>query len=367
MTYTIFMHLKYHIPGFLIQLATCLTLVCLSLIGLLTVLADAIPTSLIAHIYETGNEFVGFDDILYVMDIRVGLTAKVTEQTERTGMQGLSWSPDGTRLAFGGGNGQPYIWELHDGTLHSIGSPNIGTWIVDWSPIGGTILEIIHQDNVQLGQYNDNLFLFNLNDSSATRLTFFKDAFIGDADWSPDGRFIVFSAAIQNDSEIYRVDPDGSHLQQLTDTPRDNLSPVISPDGKRIVYVSGWLDSDGGLYIMNSDGGEQRRLTSTQDNVYPYRPVWSPDGVHILFASTRSRTPSSMQVNIIDAEGREMQQLANDDRGSIPLCWLDKAYILYEITDVNGAELYTLDLDANITRHLVRTRQFYAVTTACQP
>lgn len=64
----------------------------------------------------------------------------------------------------------------------------------------------------------------------------------------------------------------------------DNVSwlryPSISPDGKSVVFSYG-----GDLYIVGSDGGEARKLTSHQ--AYDYAPVWSPDGKTIAFASDR--------------------------------------------------------------------------------
>ena len=56
--------------------------------------------------------------------------------------------------------------------------------------------------------------------------------------------------------------------------------PSISPDGKSVVFSYG-----GDLYIVASEGGEARKLTSHQ--AYDYAPVWSPDGKTIVFASDR--------------------------------------------------------------------------------
>ena len=56
--------------------------------------------------------------------------------------------------------------------------------------------------------------------------------------------------------------------------------PSISPDGKSVVFSYG-----GDLYIVASEGGEARKLTSHQ--AYDYSPIWSPDGKMIAFASDR--------------------------------------------------------------------------------
>ena len=56
--------------------------------------------------------------------------------------------------------------------------------------------------------------------------------------------------------------------------------PSISPDGKSVVFSYG-----GNLYIVDSQGGEAKQITSHP--AYDYAPVWSPDGKTIAFASDR--------------------------------------------------------------------------------
>lgn len=56
--------------------------------------------------------------------------------------------------------------------------------------------------------------------------------------------------------------------------------PSISPDGKSVAFSYG-----GNLYIVSSEGGEARQLTSHP--AHDYAPVWSPDGKTVAFASDR--------------------------------------------------------------------------------
>ncbi len=56
--------------------------------------------------------------------------------------------------------------------------------------------------------------------------------------------------------------------------------PAWSPDGKKIVYVTG-SDNNYSIWVMNANGGNQVKLTS---GTVPYRtPRWSPDGSKIVF------------------------------------------------------------------------------------
>ena len=60
----------------------------------------------------------------------------------------------------------------------------------------------------------------------------------------------------------------------------DNTNPAVSPDGKRIAFVS---DRDGNenIYVMDADGSHIVQLTKTTDKKGP--PVWSPNGKTLRF------------------------------------------------------------------------------------
>lgn len=128
----------------------------------------------------------------------------------------------------------------------------------------------------------------------------------------PKGK-IVFSSGIDGDDEIYTMNIDGTHLKQLTknsattvDTATDD-EPSLSPDGKKVVFVSSRQGQDSELiygyrgkvigagssktgtsdiYIMDSDGANQIPLTYQGLNSNPF---FSPDGKNIIFTASRSR------------------------------------------------------------------------------
>jgi hypothetical protein len=89
-----------------------------------------------------------------------------------------------------------------------------------------------------------------------------------------------------NRPHIYAVNADGTGLTRLTGGATADADPALSPDGKRIAYVSAEGKSDRtDLFLMDPDGKGRRRLTRLKSS-YVFGPAWSPDGKRIAFTVT---------------------------------------------------------------------------------
>jgi TolB protein len=95
---------------------------------------------------------------------------------------------------------------------------------------------------------------------------------------------------IQNAGEIYMMNPDGSEPQRITENEVQDSFPVLSPDGKKIVFDSNRLRTESepinmvDLFVMASDGTEQTHLTRGSS------ASWAPDGKSITFHASASGT-----------------------------------------------------------------------------
>ena len=111
---------------------------------------------------------------------------------------------------------------------------------------------------------------------------------ISDIHVSPDGRSVIYAlttsdlARAKRVSHIWTMGVDGQGARQLTNGEKGESSPVLSPDGKWILFVS---SKDGGpqLYVMPVTGGEAKKITKISTGVSD--PLWSPDGKWIAFSS----------------------------------------------------------------------------------
>ena len=131
---------------------------------------------------------------------------------------------------------------------------------------------------------------------------------------------IVFSSDRDGNWEIYVMDADGGNQRRLTNNPGRDRSPSWSPDGKRIVFVSnkdGHVRNDrptAEIYVMDADGGNQRNLTNNPDR--DISPSWSPDGKRIAFVSDRAvdggEAVHNYEIYVMDADGGNLQRLTNN-------------------------------------------------------
>lgn len=100
-------------------------------------------------------------------------------------------------------------------------------------------------------------------------------------------------------ADIYAVNPDGSGLSQITNTPTDETQPSLSPDGQNIVYVQqptvdGCKGCPQTLWRVPATGGTPWQLTSHGNEAtapFDDSPTWSPDGTRIAFQRSGASTP----------------------------------------------------------------------------
>src|SRR5437588_5946021 len=182
-----------------------------------------------------------------------------------------------------------------------------------------------------------DIYVMNADGSGQTRLT--SDPNDDRAPvWSPDGSRIAFQSLRNGvNYQVYVMNADGSNQLNISNDGFNDTQPSWSPDGCRIAFAS---DRDhaayNSVYVMNSNGTNQSRLTFRAAPFSDEQPAWSADGAKIAFTSTRdstidtwqetdddgnvltrSRVNINKEVYVLNADGsnqiRLTNQLGNDD------------------------------------------------------
>jgi dipeptidyl aminopeptidase/acylaminoacyl peptidase len=128
--------------------------------------------------------------------------------------------------------------------------------------------------------------------------------------WSPDGRRVAIRWVPKdyNNTPLLVIDAETGDVVNLTK--RSGLrgwSPSWSPDGKRLVTAAQRGDETPGLYVMNADGSNPRRITPA-DREAQYA-TWSPDGTRIAFTFV---TDGGFDLFTIRPDGSGLRRLTSD-------------------------------------------------------
>ncbi len=107
------------------------------------------------------------------------------------------------------------------------------------------------------------------------------------------------SAAPRTDFEIFSVGVDGKQRRNLSRTSFEDRDPVLSPNGRRIVFMrwsNGPDDPRDGLWLMNSNGSGQRKLPGTERLG---SPIWSPDGTRLALQRATYDPPAGYSYDVV--------------------------------------------------------------------
>lgn len=262
--------------------------------------------SLLFPIFDTTDQTYH----IYEMDLASGQTKKFIEQASQPAVTG-----DGARIAW-------RSWDQKQRGLLSRPMDGTDTWQMisfseaarpDWAPDNQQFVFPSRQEPDR----QSRLYLFTgTGEEQFIELRTHGSPIIGRTPaFLPDGS-IVYQGCAESLCGLYLIDADGANPRQLTGF-KDDTTPAVSPDGKRIAYmseISGYWQ----VNVVNADGTAQRSLTD--DWYWNGLPVWSPDGRHIVFVSTRDENwPDNFQLSentdfrlwIMDADGENQRPLSD--------------------------------------------------------
>jgi Tol biopolymer transport system component len=161
---------------------------------------------------------------------------------------------------------------------------------------------------------------------------------------------IAFAGNRDGNSEIYVMNADGSNPIRLTNSVTRDQFPVLSPDGKRILWHTN-RDGNFEIYSMNADGSDPVNLTNAPG--LPNAPAddtnadWSPNGKSIAFSSTRD---GNTEIYVMDADGSNQTRLTDSAGADRNPDWSPNGKRLLFNTDrdvAGNAEIYVMGADGS--------------------
>jgi Tol biopolymer transport system component len=203
------------------------------------------------------------------------------------------FSPDGTKLAFVShpANRTPYALFVAnaDGTqaTNISGGMRIVTWALGgltWAPDGSSLVFGSSDSGI------DRLYRVNV-DGSDLRPLFDKDALRAGPIWSPDGAWLAYQRrpleGLDNQQlAISRPDGTGERILATSQgSPAAFLGSGWTPDSQHIAYFRGNAAVGGHLVATVDLNGRETLLSSIHEDAV--NPVVSPDGKRVVFGLTR--------------------------------------------------------------------------------
>ena len=161
------------------------------------------------------------------------------------------------------------------------------------------------------------------------------------------------------DPGLYVVNSDGTQAQRVTSSEADT-DPAWSPDGRRIAFVHGFVGGRAGIYLMQADGSDAVRITDGGTDVdgTDLGPAWSPDGTRIAFA--REGRPADAETGntdlyVVDVVGGAATQLTDDTLMEYAPAWSPDgsriAFIGYRLAaggePPSAMRLYVMNVDGS--------------------
>lgn len=169
--------------------------------------------------------------------------------------------------------------------------------------------------NLQAG--NKEIFISDIDGANIKQVTRNQSINLSPV-WTPDGKRIAFTSYLKRNPDLYLVDPEGKNLTRFLHHPGLNTSPSWSPDGKQIALMLG-MEGKSDIYLVDANGGNPKKLTKGHGN--EASPTWSPDGKRIAFVSDRSGSP---QIYVMSAEGSDTRRITFEGSYNTQPSWSPK-------------------------------------------
>ncbi|MCF2859685.1 amidohydrolase family protein [Pseudoalteromonas sp. SMS1] len=265
---------------------------------------------------------------LYIKDLKSGIETQIFSGLDRdlqeaNGAQGntpaFAYTPDGKALVFWSG-GVFHKVDIESKQAHVIPTRVVAEkeitpalkFAVDVAPDNFKVKlarwsQISPDGETALFQALGHLYVKDIASGEVRRVTKQNEHFEFYPSYSRDGKQIVYTTWDDQElGSIRVVSAKGGKGRIISEEPGHYTSPSFSPDGKKVVYkkvtggylLSGDWSMHPGIYLVDSKGGEAKRIAKSGDN-----PHFGADPTRVFFSVESSET--SRELKSVDLNGHE--------------------------------------------------------------
>ncbi len=273
------------------------------------------------------------------------IAGKVSALTDSTAPErSPKFSPDKSQILFVSnrdGNSEIYVMNFDGGNVRRLTQNKTDEVYANWSPDGR---RIVYESSPQLGVESD-VWTMDADGANQRNLT---NAPGQDSRpvFSPDGLRIAFGSnrnlADRRDSNVWTMNTDGGDLKQLTDSNAFESDANFSPDGRKIAYTRAMNGGVFDIWTMNADGSNQTNLTNT-DKSDEALPVYSPDGTRLVFSSNLESLSPRYDLWTILATGENRQRVTIHPANDLEAVWLTDTTLVFQSNRETNYKIYQTD------------------------
>jgi TolB protein len=231
-------------------------------------------------IVPTKENFVPYRDYigsnLEILDVETGHRKIIYSSPES--LQAPNWTPDGKALIYNSG-GRLYRFDLARNTpvLLDTGfaTSNNNDHVLSFD---GKMIGISHHSKED--QNKSIIYTLPVRGGTPKRITSKGPSYLHG--WSPDGKFLIYTAERNGEFDIYKIAAGGGDEIRVTSAKGLDDGPEYTPDGKYI-YFNSVRSGTMQIWRMKSDGDGPEQITSDEYN--NWFPHISPDGKWVVFLS----------------------------------------------------------------------------------
>ena len=180
--------------------------------------------------------------------------------------------------------------------------------------------------------------------------------------FSPDGRWIAFSAGYDNNVDVYVVPTEGGQPRRLTWHPAADVVTGWSSDGKRVLFTSSREVANsrsGQLFEVALAGGYERKVMKA----VAVEGTWSPDGKRLAYRPyimaysgisgwRQHRGGDTPPIWIIDPAANQLEKIPHVNASDSNPMWIGDDVAFISDRNEGAANLYLYDAHTHAVRQL---------------